>query len=182
LVQLRRADITHDADTTLDNVETQYFIGLTWEALATLQGSVRVGYMTKDFSDSVREDFSAPSYEAWLLWAPQTYSTVEFFARRSFGEANEPGSSFVVNNVATLSWSHLWPRSVRSTASYTLGRVEQEGAGRADTYQGLSLKVSYGIRRWLRTGAEYRHDMRDSTGAGLDYRRNLTFITVEAAL
>jgi polysaccharide biosynthesis protein VpsM len=182
LLQVRRADITHDAARTLDSVETGYFVGLTWDALATLQGSVKVGYMTKDFSDAARDDFSAPSYEAVVLWSPLTYSNVELFAKRYFGEPVEPGSSFVVNNVGTISWNHLWPQNIRSTAIYTFGQVEQGNAGRTDTYQGLSVRVSYGIRRWLRTGAEYRHDTRDTTVTSSEYRRNLTFITLEAAL
>ena len=182
LVQVRRADITHDAAPTFDSIETGYFVGVTWDALATLQGSVKVGYMTKDFSDPGRDDFSAPSYEAVVLWAPQRYSSVEFFARRYFGEPVEAGSSFVVNNVGTVTWNHLWANDVRSTATYTFGRVEQGGAGRTDTYQGLSFRVSYGIRRWLRTGAEYRHDSRDTTVTSSEYRRNLTLITLEAAL
>jgi len=60
--------------------------------------------------------------------------------------------------------------------------VEQGGAGRTDTYQGVAFRLSYGIRRWLRTGAEYRHDSRDTTVSSSEYRRNLTFITLEAAL
>jgi polysaccharide biosynthesis protein VpsM len=182
LIQVRRAEITHDAAATFDSVETGYFVGATWDALATLQGSVKIGYMTKDFADPTRDDFSAPSYEAVLLWAPQRYSTVEIFARRYFGEPVESGSSFVVNNVGTVTWSHLWPGDLRSTAIYTFGRVEQGGAGRTDTYQGVAFRLSYGIRRWLRTGAEYRHDSRDTTITSSEYRRNLTFITVEAAL
>jgi hypothetical protein len=182
LVQVRRSDVNHDADRTLDNIEMQYFGGLAWEALPTLEGSVRLGYMTKDFSAPQREDFSGPSYEALLLWAPRTYSTFELLARRMFAEPHEPGSTFVVNNVGSLSWNHVWPRAVRSTATYTIGRVEHEGIDRTDTYQGVSIKVSYGLRRWLRAGVEYRHDLRDSTPSALDYRRNLTFITLEGAL
>ena len=57
--------------------------------------------------------------------------------------------------------------------------------GRAGSHRHVSprgLKVSYAIRRWLQAGAGYRHDIRDSTNTAADYKRNLTFITLEAAL
>jgi polysaccharide biosynthesis protein VpsM len=182
LVQVRRTDITHHADPTLDNLEMQYLAGVTWEALASVTGTVRLGLMTKDFSSSGRDDFSGPSYEAAVRWSPLIYSTLDFTARRAFGETHEVGSSFVVNDVATLSWNHDWPRAIRSTAIYTYGQVTQEGLGRTDTYHRAGLKVSYAVRRWLQAGAEYRRDVRDSTNTAADYQRNLTFITLEAAL
>jgi len=182
LVRIRRTDVNHPSAPTLDSLEMQYLAGVSWDALASVAGTIRLGHMTKDFSSPSFEDFSGPSYEGAVTWSPRTYSVVELSAKRAFGETQEVGSSFVVNDASTLSWNHQWPRAIRSTAVYTYGRVSQEGLGRTDTYHRAGLKVTYGIRRWLQAGAEYRYDTRDSSNTAADYRRNLTFITLEAAL
>ena len=182
LVQLAGARINNVNDPTLDNTEMRYMVGITWEALAKTTGRMRVGYTTKDFSTEVRPDFSGPSYEASVTWAPRTSSVVDVTAGRFFSESYEIGSDFVVNDVFSTDWNHLWARGVRSTLSYVHGRARHAGLSRTDTYHNFAARLSYPIRRSLRVGAELRRDLRDSDAGGLDYTRNLMLVTLETAL
>jgi hypothetical protein len=106
----------------------------------------------------------------------------DFSARRTLAESIEGGSTFAINNVAGATWNHVWTARVQSTVSYVLGRISYQDLGRADTYQNFAVRVSYGLERWLRIGAEFRRDTRDSNVTGFDYERNLTLLTLEAAL
>jgi hypothetical protein len=182
VLQVTHADITHPNDATFDSTENRYLVGVTWEALTKTEGTVRVGYMTKTFDNPALGDFSGPTYEAVIRWSPRTYSVVEAAARRVFGESVSTGSTFVVANRATLSWSHAWSERLQSTVGYTYGKLDQHGLERTDTYQNFALKGSYALQRSLRLGAEYRRDSRDSNLDGFNYRRNLTLVTLETAI
>ncbi len=60
------------------NTERRYYVGLTWEATAATTGTVKVGRMTKDFTDSSRQGFSGGSWEAGVRWLPVDRSAVDF--------------------------------------------------------------------------------------------------------
>jgi hypothetical protein len=182
LVQASWADIEHPRDATLDNTESRYDVGVVWEALATTTGRARVGYITKSFSSAVRNDFTGLNYEGAVTWTPRPQSSVDVRASRSLSESYEIGSTFVVNTLGTVAWNHQWPRRIRSTATYTYGRVAQQGLNRTDNYQNWGARVSYSLRRSLLVGAELRRDSRESDLTVLDYTRNIMLLTLEAAL
>lgn len=176
------ANIDHPSDPTLDNTEGRVDVGATWEALASTTGRASLGYISKDFDSSVRPGFSGMGYEVGATWRPRTYSVVDVAARRFLTESYDLGSSFVVNNYATIGWNHIWSTGIASTLAYTYGRAEQQGLNRTDTYGSFAARVSYPLRRWARVGAELRHETRDSTTAALEYTRNIMLLTLETAL
>ena len=51
---------------TLDSEEWRLYTGATWDATAKTTGSVRVGYLTKDFTASDYQDYSSIGWEANL--------------------------------------------------------------------------------------------------------------------
>lgn len=181
LVQIRGSDIGYKTNTSLDSTEMRYYGGLKWDATAKTQGTVKVGYMKKSFSNSSRPDFSAPSYEAGVTWSPLTYSVVNLNAMRTFGEQTSGGNFILTDNV-TLLWNHDWSSRVRSTLALAHGTDVHEGLNRTDTRDNLGMKASYAFRRWLRAGGEFRHETRNSDVPNIDYKRNLMLITLDATL
>jgi len=181
-IEIARSDLTHESDPTLDSVEMRYLVGLTWEALAKTQGSLKVGYTTKDFSDATRLDYSAPTYEVGLTWSPRTYSVVNLVLRKSLSETPETASYFTVTTAAFVNWNHAWSERVRTSLSYNRTHQSFQGLGRTDNVQEVAARASYALRRWLRVGAEFRRDWRDSNLPGFDFTRNLMLLTVESAL
>ena len=182
LVEVRHAEISHAQDPQLDSSEMRYLVGATWDATANTSGTFRAGYMVKDVDNPAASDFSGPTYEASVTWMPLVHSRVELNARRTFNEPVDVGSSFVVDNFLSGAWIYLWPDGIQSTFGYTYGEQRHEGLGRTDTYHSVGLKATYPLRRNVRIGAELRRDVRSSPLPGLDFERNLTLVTVEAAL
>ena len=113
---------------------------------------------------------------------PLEHSSFSFSANRTSAEAIEAGSNFVVVDVATITWNHAWFDRVRSTVGYLYGQEKHQGIDRSDTYQTFDTKLSYAFSRRLRLGVQFRHDARESPEPGLDYRRNLTLLTLESTL
>lgn len=176
------ADVDHPRDPSLDNREMRYSVGVTWDVLAKTTGRFRLGYTTKEFASPARSDFTGYSYEAAVGWVPQPQTGFDFSASRFLSEAFEGGSTFAVNTVGSVVWNQLWQRGIRSTANYAIGQVEQQGLNRTDTYQAWGARVSYGLSRSLRVGADFRHDARTSDAAGVEYTRNIILLTLETAL
>lgn len=179
---VRHADITHDHAPNLDSTETHYAVGVRWEATGKTSGTVRLGYMTKDFVNPAFGNASIPTYEASVTWSPLTYSVFELGARRAFVEAIEIGSSTVVDNYGALSWSHVWSDRTRSTLVAGSGRQSHEGLARVDNYFNFGARGSFRLQRWLYLGAEFRRDARTSTATAFEYTRNVLLFTIESAI
>lgn len=182
IAAIRLADITHEHARNLDSTEAHYSVGVRWEATGRTTGSLRVGYMTKDFVNPAFGNPAIPTYEATVTWAPLTYSIFELAARKAFVEAVELGSSAVIDNYGAFSWSHAWSDRTRSTLGAGYGRQSHEGLARVDNYYSVSARGTYRLERWLYLGAEYRRDGRASNLAGFDFSRNVLLFTVESAI
>lgn len=182
LTEIRRSEITHDADPTLDSTEMRYLIGARWEATAKTSGTLRAGYLTRDFATSTRSDFTGLTYEAAVTWTPLSYSAVNVAATRTTSEGVEAGSPFLIDHLASIAWTHAWSDRVRTMATYLYGQQDHQAVGRTDRLHALGLRATYGFQRKLRFGAEFRHDTRSSPAPLLDYNRNITLVTVEASL
>ena len=111
-----------------------------------------------------------------------TYSVVTVTGTRSSAEAVEPGSTFMLIDVATIAWEHAWLERLKSTLRYLYGRQSHEGIGRTDTYHTINARLSYAVRRNVRLGAEVRHDVRSSPNPIFEYSRNIMLLTVESTL
>ena len=170
-----------DTAAGLNSTEMRYFVGMKWEATAQTQGMVKVGYMTKNYSNAALKDLSSPAYEVGMTWRPVTYSAVNLTAFRSFNEATSGGTAILTDSVTAL-WNHDWTSRVRSTLSAGAGHDVYEGLGRTDDRRNYGVKLSYGIQRWLRFGGELRHDTRSSNGPTNDYTKNLMLFTLEGSL
>lgn len=181
-LRVTHAEITHPDDPRSDSSENRYLLGAIWEATAATRASGAVGYMTKDPKSSAVPSFSGPTYEAAVNWSPLTYSNVNFLARRTFAEAAEAGSRFLVVDFISANWVHSWFDRFRSSLTALYGRQQHEGIDRTDNYYTLDARVSYALRPRLRLGAQLRHDVRTSPNPSLDYKRNLTLITLETSL
>ncbi len=181
LFQVRGSRIDYDTNTSLNSTESRYLVGVRWDATAKTQGTAKVGYMKKKFSDSTRQDLSNPSYEAGVIWSPLTYSVFNLNAGRTFSEQTSGGDAILTDSVSLL-WNHDWSSRVRSTALLARARDVHEGIDRSDTRDNLGLKASYAFRRWLRLGGEVRQEKRDSNVPNVDYTRNLMLFTFDATL
>jgi hypothetical protein len=182
LTEIRRSDISHELDPSLDSTEMRYLVGARWEATAKTTGEMRAGYLARDFAAAGRPDFTALTYELNAAWVPLTYSAVTLAATRTTNESLEAGSTFVVDHLGSVSWTHGWSDRIRSIATYLYGQQDHEGLGRTDTIHAFGLKVTYAFQRRMRFGVEFRRDTRSSPVHALEYERNLTLMTMEASL
>lgn len=187
LMQARHTRFHYTDDSSFgpsqDSGENNYYLGLKWEATAKTTGTVKVGYMTKNFDSSTRKDYSGKSWDAGVRWSPLTYSVFDLATSRRTSESTGVGDAIVSNNYS-LTWNHAWSSRVRTQAlaGYRHDDFLDSSPDRADKTATFGAKVSYDFRRWLLLGAEYTHTDRNSNQSIFDYKRNLFLLTVGATL
>ncbi|AOS97206.1 hypothetical protein AUP74_01775 [Microbulbifer aggregans] len=153
-----------------DSTQSSVLFGLSWEGTAKTTGTLKVGARSKQFDDAAREDFSAPAWEAGVIWQPLTYSTFEFSTARRFEEARGDGD-FADVEVLSASWNHTWLERLSTDVMFYHQNMDYEGTERTEDRLGGTFNLNYEMRRWLILTAGYATGSQDSTLQGYDYDR-----------
>jgi hypothetical protein len=183
LTEFRRTNYDYLNDLNqLENVDSRYYLGATWDATAAFFGTVKVGQQVKSYkNEALHSNYSGLSWEASLRWRPLTYSSFDLLSGRS---ANDPSGSFsgvpIAKNLS-LAWNHDWERYVHSKLSAARQRTNYNGTGRKDVEDSYSVGFMYDMRRWLGVGLEYTLIRRNSTVDTYDYLRRVSTLRLEAS-
>ncbi|MDD2684788.1 MAG: outer membrane beta-barrel protein [Gallionella sp.] len=181
IIEVRDAHLTYPMSANSSSTERRYLVGAQWEATAKTSGSFKIGRMNKSFDSGVRASGSGATWEGGLRWSPLTYSVVDVTVGKAMGESSGVGN-FMDSRQENLAWHHDWSSRVRSTLTLGATKNSYQGVAREDSLSNYGVKVSYGIQRWLRAGAEIQQQKRSSTAAGFDYTRNLVMFSLEGSL
>jgi len=184
LAELRATQFDYKAGASFvnrDNTELRYLVGATWDLAAATSGTVKMGYMSKDFKQPGLQDFRGANFDAILRWAPRTYSYIDILARR--GAVDSLGTGiYTVDNTFGATWNHRWMQYVSTRALITHTSSDFQGLARTDKLSTLSFGGYFDIRTWLRFGAEITHQKRGSTDSTVEFSRNVLLFTVAATL
>lgn len=168
---------------SLDRSYQKLFLGATWDATAKTRGVVKLGYRAIDFADKDRDNFSGPSWEIDVYWAPLSYSSFQFSSMQEDRESTGEGS-FVNFRETRAEWNLEWTAKIHSNLFFEVGRksFEDSDPNRADDLSGEGFSVEYSVRRWLDLGFEAVHRSVDSTLNDYDFDRNQFMVFVNAQL
>lgn len=170
----------HQPTSTLDSQEWRVYGGLTWDTTAKTSGTVKLGYLAKDFNASDRSDVSDFGWEIDLVWRPRTYSVLDLVTKRAPAETSEGISDTVVVSSIEGKWKHFWSPFVNSrvTALATDDDYVGSDEGRQDNRYQLGAGVFYTPKPWAELGAEYRYETRDSNVELAEYTNNVFMLTL----
>ena len=178
---------------TLDSDNTYALIGLRWEATAATSGKIQLGNWSKKFEDAGRQagrtDKSAFGWDAAINWKPLRYSSIDFITRSAPVESTGLGN-YTINDAYQVLWTHAWTSQFSSElgGSYMTDKFDAApvatagGSDRKDTTKSAGLNLTYSMKRWLKLGAEYLYDTRDSNDNNFDYTRNRIMFFVSGTL
>ena len=168
---------------SLDSKEFRYLVGITWDTTAKITGTLKAGYVEKNFDDSARGDFSDPSWEADLRWSPRTYSHFDFRTARYPSESNG-GGNFIDNTVYSITWEHAW--SDRTNSRIGARQLDQEYRGsfvnRNQELTQFDFSVSYQMRRWLTWKAGIEINSRNSNIDRFEFDGNIYSVSAVMTL
>ena len=182
MAEARQTDVSYEQPgSPLSAKEYRYYGGVTWEATAATSGTIKVGQLRRDFSNTDEPTFTGTSWEGVVSWAPKSYSKFDFYTARQTNESTGLGN-FILTSLAGVTWTHGWTSYITTAVDARYQKDDYQGFDRTDKYKILGLKAGYKFRRWLTVGAEYTHTTRDSNVDTFEYDKNLYLITFTASM
>ncbi len=178
LLEGRVAEYKYDQDAvgtaSLDSTVSRVLLGAVWDSTFKTTGNASIGYIQKNFDASSRVDGQDMTWEVGVEWKPRTYSTFNFDTSRDFSETNGAGN-FTSTDSITVSYTHEWTSKISTLFSmnYSEDSFDQDTTGRSDEKLNIGASIDFEPRRWLKLGAGYTYDQRDSTLNSFDYKTNI---------
>ena len=161
---------------SLDSTDYQVSGGITWDALNKTTGTVRFGYINKDFTSAARASSNAFNWDVEVVWTPRTYSIVTLTTSRKYDETNGTGN-LIQRDTYSAKWTHFWRDRLSSTVDFSYMNDSLKPTTREDDLINAGVQLNYDMRRWLTLSAGYHYDERDSNRNAFDYERNLFLIS-----
>lgn len=158
---------------SLDSTTSRGLVGVTWDTTFKTTGTAQIGYIEKNFDADSRKDGGDLTWEVGVEWKPKTYATFTLNTSRDFTETNGAGN-FTSTDKISVGYTHNWSERISTQLSldYSEDSFDQDTTGRSDDKLNIGASVDYEMRRWLKLGAGYTYDERDSTINSFDYIRN----------
>ena len=161
---------------SIDSTDYQFSGGITWKALSKTTGTIRFGYINKDFVSVHRANRSSFNWDAEVTWTPRSYSVVVLNTSRTFDETNGTGN-FIQRDTYSVKWTHFWLDRLSSTVNLSYAEETFDPTSRQDGLINAGVQFNYDMRNWLTLSAAYLHDERDSNRNAFDYKRNVYLVT-----
>lgn len=181
-VNWQNVDYVNEApgSTTLDSQEWRLYAGATWDATAKTTGTIKLGYVAKDFKASVYQDYASIGWEADVQWRPRTYSIVNLTTSRNPMESATGQADAVIVSVIAADWVHYWRSYLRSKLGALGTNDEYLGEDRVDHRFQVGAGLFYQPARRIELGAEYRYESRTSDDSLAEYADNVVMFTLDA--
>jgi hypothetical protein len=171
----------------LDSKVYNPLLGLKWDISERTTGTVKGGYLQKEFEDPNKDNISTWSAFADLTHAFSDRSSFKVLGMRDVNESNVQGTNYYVRTEAFAEYTHklLYNLSAVARASYGIDDYSNAIAPDPDrhdqrTLGGVGLK--YQMRSWLDFALNFNHLDRDSNVDYNDMTENTTSFTINLAL
>lgn len=186
-VGYEQTDVKYDED-TINNTQSEAFIGINWKATEKSSGKLKAGQTTKTFEDSdVYDDAASTFAELTVNHAFTEKTSLSASGTKKFRETSTAVSSYyyVHNQTLSLTYNQSITEKLGFNASYsyTLDTYNAvSGKDREDTTTSPNLTVSYDFTDWLSAEVGGGQTKVDSNINTLDATENTAYIRVTGYL
>jgi len=165
----------------VDSSEQSYFTGLKWDATAKTSGSVRLGYLKKNFTKASLANGGFFSWELSAEWLPMTYSSWTLSGSSKSAESDGTGN-YVKNTKVNVLWAHSWSEQLSHSISVGYTKGAYNGIVRNDKTTTVNASVTYQWLRWLAIKPAYDFLNLSSSTANSSYKNNVWSINLMGTL
>ena len=163
-------DDTRPGTASLDS-DTQYYLtGATWDITELTSGTVKLGWVDREYDDGSRGNFSEFDWEVDLRWSPLSYSHVDLVTAREPREAYG-NADFIDTKIYTASWSHGWTDDLESRLELSYLDENFVGEDRDEETYEYDLSLQYQWRNWLAFYLGANYSDRNSNIDALEFQR-----------
>lgn len=164
----------------VDSKAHRAYFGLSWEITARSQGTLRGGYVRKDF-DQADADFSGGIVSLALDHDLSARSSAHLDAERDVRESNLVTQPYYVSTGGRLELGHLIHSRLEAKLRGGFSRDQYPGAmtlgsetkKRLDDTWTAGAGLEYRFQNWLNLGLQYEHSQRRSVFDEFEYSDNL---------
>jgi hypothetical protein len=182
LLEARQAKITYENSSIGKDGQEQHFLtGMRWDITGSTSGEVKIGQVTRTFTDSNRNSGAHINWSADLSWQPLSYSTVLVTTAQSTVESNGTGN-YITSSLSRVSWNHQFPNFVTAGISVNYGEDEFIKNPRSDTNNGFGINATYSPLMWMDIDFSASKSVRSSNRINLDREINLISVGLILAL
>jgi hypothetical protein len=185
VLEARATEFNYDrsapGSASLDSLGTTLLAGVTWDATFKTTGYAKIGLIDKDFDSSRRKDDDDFAWEMGVVWNPRTYSSFTLETSSGYLETNGTGD-LISHDEINFGWNHQWRARLNTQVYFSYAEDTFGLDPREDELINAGALVNYEMRRWLKLGAGYMYDERDSNTNLFDYDRNLFEVSANITL
>lgn len=177
VLDLEHQDVEYevDANPIFDSKLDRALVGVRWAATAKTVGEILVGYYTRDFDSSQREDNEGADWRAKVIWIPATRTSLTLETAHLNRETHLLGENSIDEQAYRLSWNQDWSARFSSNLAVALFQDDFKGTPREDDSGQGTATLEYELTRrcTIKGGVEYTR--RDSSVGDFDFNRTVLF-------
>lgn len=149
--------------------------GIRWLATAKTSGDIRAGYRQRTF-DNVPGNLEGFDWQAGVQWSPTSPLLVELKTARSEEQSYRVDANVIDVESNALSIKRTVNSRSRVSLDFAQTKSRFFGSGRDDQTRSAGVGLEYAAMSSVFLVANLGYQTRDSTLAGLDYRRMDGFV------
>jgi hypothetical protein len=154
------SDIDFNSESTNNSVENRYYAGVQWDMTAKTRGTLKIGYMDKDFDVPSVEDQSGLSLELQTQINLSPKRAIQVNGYRKFQESDIANASSFLSTGIDIGLLQRFSRKWTGDLSFTYERNNYNGSGQTDDLIGFGPTIRFKARQWLifDLGYSYSHN------------------------
>ncbi len=176
------ADIDYDAGITNDSVEHRYYGGIQWDMTAKTRGTLKVGYIDKDFDLATVNDEDDYSIEIQTQHNLTTKRALQVNGYRKFHESDLANASSYLSTGIDIGLMQRFREKWSGTLNVLYENNEYNTIDRDDDLFGIGAAIRFEPRKWLIFDLGYHFYNNDSNLNGNDYEMHQIYLRASLSM
>jgi len=174
-VQYNFSDIDFDGGTSTDSIENRYYAGVNWDITAKTRGTLKLGYIQKDFDAPAIQDQEGFSVELQTQHNLTPKRALQISGFRKFNESDFGDASTFLSTGIDIALLQRFTEKWSGTFEVLFERNEYKGFDRTDDLFGIGPAIRFEPRKWLIFDLGYYYYLNDSNVRTYDYDANQVY-------
>lgn len=176
------SDIDFDHGVSTDSIENRYYAGINWDMTANTRGTLKIGYIQKDFDAPNLEDQQGFSIELQTQHNLSPKRGLQINAFRKFNESDFSSAAAFLSTGIEVSLLQRFTEKWSGTFDLSFEKNEYTGFDRSDKLFGLGPAIRFEPRKWMIFDLGYHYYLNNSNITLFDYDANQIFFRATLSL
>ncbi len=174
-VEYNFSDIDFDGGVSTDSIENRYYAGVNWDMTAKTRGTLKLGYIQKDFDAPAIEDQEGFSVELQTQHNLTPKRGLQINGYRKFNESDFGSASTFLSTGIDIALLQRFTEKWSGTFDVVFEKNEYKGFDRTDDLFGVGPAIRFEPRKWLIFDLGYHYYLNDSNVTTYDYDASQIF-------